>query len=97
MALHCRFAGRPILTALLAGKYGSACEGLRDEEVVGGCLALLKDVFGAEKVPEPTASVVTRWGQGTGDHYRPPFFLLPCSFFLFFPPEINDTYPFAHA
>ncbi|EXJ78113.1 lysine-specific histone demethylase 1 [Capronia epimyces CBS 606.96] len=55
-------SGLPVLIALMAGEAAHEAEKVCDEELVGQCLAQLRNVFGAPNVPLPLESIVTRWG-----------------------------------
>lgn len=49
----------PVLLALVAGQAAAIMENVSDDVIVGRCIAVLKDIFGA--VPQPKETVVTRW------------------------------------
>lgn len=51
----------PVLLALVAGEAAAIMEGVSDDVIVGRCLAVLKGIFGANTVPQPKETVVTRW------------------------------------
>lgn len=51
----------PVLLALVAGEAAVVMETVTDDIVVGRCMAVLKAIFGANTVPQPKETVVTRW------------------------------------
>lgn len=51
----------PVLLALVAGEAAAIMENVSDDVVVGRCIAVLKGIFGANNVPQPKETVVTRW------------------------------------
>lgn len=55
------FTGRPILTSLISGEAALAAEEASDQELVDAALRTLRTLYGASTVPDPVASVVTRW------------------------------------
>lgn len=57
-----RTSGFPILVALVVGKAAYEGEGQDSSELVDHALKILRKLFGEEAVPQPSASVVTRWG-----------------------------------
>ena len=65
LSLH-PYTGQPILMMFNAGAYGAEIEGLADREIVAEAMAALADMYGA--VPQPTDSLVTRWGSDPWTH-----------------------------
>lgn len=65
-----------VLMSFVSGKEAAACELLRDEDIVQEVLSTLRELFGAEQVPNPLSWVVTRWGSdefSRGSHtFLPP-------------------------
>ncbi|EFX03272.1 lysine-specific histone demethylase [Grosmannia clavigera kw1407] len=53
--------GLPCLLALMAGDAAYDTETSSNDELVAEAMAVLRSVFGAEKVPAPAEAVVTRW------------------------------------
>nr|CAD7586100.1 unnamed protein product [Timema genevievae] len=51
----------PVLLALVAGDAAAIMENVSDDVIVGRCIAVLKGIFGANMVPNPRETVVTRW------------------------------------
>lgn len=51
----------PVLMALVAGDAAGIMEKVTDDVIVGRCLTVLKNIFGASQVPQPKEFVVTRW------------------------------------
>lgn len=58
----------PVLIALVAGKAANMMEHVGDGIVVSRTLAVLKAIFGVDKVPEPLNYTVTRWGSDPWSH-----------------------------
>ena len=52
---------KPVLVGFASGKRGSAVERLTDKEITEDAIASLRSMFGYDKVPDPTKSIVTRW------------------------------------
>jgi monoamine oxidase len=52
---------KPVLIGYSGGRDASAIEHLTDEQVTQDAVASLQTIFGEDKVPEPTKSIVTRW------------------------------------
>jgi [histone H3]-N6,N6-dimethyl-L-lysine4 FAD-dependent demethylase len=65
-----------VLMTLVSGKEAAYCELLRDEDIVQDIVSTLKELFGAEQVPNPLSYAVTRWGSdefSRGSHtFLPP-------------------------
>jgi len=55
-------SGLPMLIALMAGESAHEAERVPDEELVGQCVAQLRNVFGHANVPQPLETIVSRWG-----------------------------------
>jgi monoamine oxidase len=55
------YTGQPVLLAFNAADYGRAIEDLTDDEIVAAAMATLRTMFG-DDIPEPEASLITRWG-----------------------------------
>ena len=55
-------SGSPVLLALAAGAAAAELEQQEDESVTKQAVDALKSMFGAKAVPDPTRTVVTRWG-----------------------------------
>lgn len=51
----------PVLLALVAGDAAAVMEEVSDDVVVGRCIAVLKQIFGNDRVPQPRDTLVTRW------------------------------------
>ncbi|XP_065836884.1 lysine-specific histone demethylase 1A-like isoform X2 [Oscarella lobularis] len=51
----------PVLISLIAGEAAARAESTSDKTIVERALRVLKGIFGANHVPEPTETVVTRW------------------------------------
>lgn len=51
----------PVLLALVAGDAAAVMEEVSDDVVVGRCIAVLKQIFGVDRVPQPRDTLVTRW------------------------------------
>ncbi|CAL8103906.1 unnamed protein product [Orchesella dallaii] len=51
----------PVLLALVAGDAAAVMEEVSDDVVVGRCIAVLKAIFGQDRVPQPRDTLVTRW------------------------------------
>lgn len=56
-----RTCGIPMLIGLISGDAAQEAELTTDEELVSDVIARLRNVYGAEKVPEPLETIVTRW------------------------------------
>jgi len=65
LSLH-PYTGQPILMMFNAGAYGTEIESLADREIVAEATAALADMYGP--VPQPTDSLVTRWGSDPWTH-----------------------------
>ncbi|KAL8288573.1 hypothetical protein RB597_000612 [Gaeumannomyces tritici] len=55
-------SGMPTLLALMAGDAAFDTEKAPDGELVAEATDVLRSIFGQSAVPEPTESIVTRWG-----------------------------------
>ena len=55
-------SGLPVLIALMAGEAAHEAEKTSDQILIGECLGQLRNVFGAQNVPPPVETIVTRWG-----------------------------------
>ena len=51
----------PVLITLVAGESALIMEKVTDDVIVGRCLTILKNIYGASAVPHPKESLVTRW------------------------------------
>ncbi|KAK0056688.1 lysine-specific histone demethylase 1A [Biomphalaria pfeifferi] len=51
----------PVLLALIAGEAAAIMENVSDDVIVGRCLVVMKGIFGANAVPQPKESLVSRW------------------------------------
>lgn len=51
----------PVLMALVAGESALVMEKVTDDVIVGRCLSILKNIYGASSVPQPKEALVTRW------------------------------------
>jgi len=51
----------PVLLALVAGEAANKLETYHDEVIVNRAITVLKGIFGANNVPAPKESIVTRW------------------------------------
>jgi len=52
-----------ILVCFLTCDFARKAEKLSDKQTVAGVLQVLRGMYGTKAVPEPTATLVTRWGQ----------------------------------
>ncbi|MCO5548955.1 hypothetical protein L7F22_002419 [Adiantum nelumboides] len=57
-----RTVGAPVLSALVVGKAAIEEEKKESTESVEHALTVLRSIFGEASVPQPTGSVVTKWG-----------------------------------
>ncbi|ETN37186.1 uncharacterized protein HMPREF1541_08176 [Cyphellophora europaea CBS 101466] len=55
-------SGLPVLIALMAGESAYEAERTPDAFLVEDCMLQLRNVFGAQNVPSPVETIVTRWG-----------------------------------
>ncbi|KAK4336751.1 hypothetical protein RND71_043766 [Anisodus tanguticus] len=51
----------PVLMALVAGEAATIMENVSDDVIVGRCITVLKNIFGASNVLTPKETLVTRW------------------------------------
>ncbi|GFS22769.1 lysine-specific histone demethylase 1A [Elysia marginata] len=51
----------PVLLALIAGEAAAIMENVSDDVIVGRCLAVMRGIFGANTVPQPKETLVSRW------------------------------------
>jgi lysine-specific histone demethylase 1 len=51
----------PVLLALVAGEAAAIMENVSDDVIVGRSIAVLKEIFGNNAVPQPKETLVTRW------------------------------------
>ncbi|CAL1527211.1 unnamed protein product [Lymnaea stagnalis] len=51
----------PVLLALIAGEAAAIMENVSDDVIVGRCLVVMKGIFGANAVPQPKETLVSRW------------------------------------
>mmetsp|Transcript_7827 Transcript_7827/g.11259 ORF Transcript_7827/g.11259 Transcript_7827/m.11259 type:complete len:463 (-) Transcript_7827:233-1621(-) len=54
--------GLPLLVGFVTGTRAFSMEKLSDDEIAGEAISSLRKMFGEDKVPEPTKTMVTRWG-----------------------------------
>ncbi|KAI5071998.1 hypothetical protein GOP47_0012104 [Adiantum capillus-veneris] len=57
-----RTVGAPVLSALVVGKAAIEEEKKESTESIEHALTVLRSIFGEASVPQPTGSVVTKWG-----------------------------------
>ena len=55
--------GRPMLIGLMAGDAAQQAESLTDEQIVAEVSEQLANMFKPKAVPQPTETIVTRWGK----------------------------------
>lgn len=56
-----RFCNAPVLLALLAGEAAYESEGMPQEQLQEAALKVLRQLYGAETVPQPTAVDASQW------------------------------------
>lgn len=52
---------KPALVILSAGPFAEQMETMSDTEIVAQALVVLRSIFGAENVPDPSDSAVSKW------------------------------------
>ncbi|KAI9750461.1 MAG: hypothetical protein M4579_006466 [Chaenotheca gracillima] len=56
-------SGRPVLVALMAGDAAHQTETSTDDDLIAEATYVLGKLFSSKQVPEPTETIVTRWGK----------------------------------
>ncbi|BFZ09606.1 hypothetical protein BsWGS_12645 [Bradybaena similaris] len=51
----------PVLLALIAGEAAAIMENVSDDVIIGRCLVVMRGIFGANAVPQPKETLVSRW------------------------------------